>query len=71
MTNLAHVEPLTTPEHALVYGDGQLAYEPPAEIEDNLDRAVEWTIAVAIATPVIAAYGGIAYGLYLAAGAVL
>ena len=71
MTNLAHVEPLTTSEHALAYGDGQLAYEPPAEIEDNLGRAAEWTIAVAIATPVIAAYGGIAYGLYRAAGAVL
>jgi hypothetical protein len=71
MTNLAHSEPLTTFEHALVYGDGQLAYEPPAETEDDLDRAVDWTIAFAIATPVIAAYGGIAYGLYLAAGAVL
>ena len=65
MTDLAQGESLVAPEHALVYGDGQHAYEPPAELEDNLDRATHWTIAVAIFTPVLAAYGAIAYGAYL------
>ena len=68
---LAYSEPLITPERRPAYGDGHLAYEPPVEFEDELDQGrTHWTLAFAIFTPVAAAYGAIAYGLYLAAVAI-
>jgi len=71
MTDLAHGEPLIAPERRLMYGDAQLAYEPPAVLEGHLDGRTKWTIALAIFAPVVAAYGAIAYGLYQAADAIL
>jgi hypothetical protein len=52
------------------YGEGQLSYEPPLELEEHLDRSSHATLAVAIFAPVIATYGAAAYGFYLAAHAI-
>ena len=52
---LAYSEPLITPERPPAYGDGHLAYEPPVEIEDELDEGrTHWTLAFATFTPVAA-----------------
>ena len=67
---LAYSEPLIAPERQPAYGEGQLAYEPSVEDEGQLDRRTQSTLALAIFTPVAAAYGAIAYGLYLAADAI-
>jgi hypothetical protein len=67
---LAYSEPRISPERPPAYGDGQLAYEPPVEVEGQLDRRTQRTLALAIFMPVVAAYGAIAYGLYLGAHAV-
>jgi len=55
---------------------GEVAAQPaPAEPEPEtqtagpLDRRTEGILALAIVTPVVAAYSAIAYGLYLAANA--
>ena len=63
---LAYSERRITP----AYGDGQLTYEAPGEVEEQLDGLTHWTLALAIFTPVATAYGAIAYGLYLAAAAI-
>ena len=68
---LAYSEPLIAPERPPLYGDGQLAYEPCVEVEEQVDRRHDWTLTLAIFTPVLAAYGAIAYGLYMAAHAVV
>ena len=66
---LASSEPLITPQRTPAYGE-QLAYEPPVEVEEQLAGRTHWTLALAIFTPVVATYGAIAYGLYLAADAI-
>ena len=55
------------------YAEGQPAYgEALPEIEatddaaEHFDRGKDWPLAFAIFTPVLAAYGAIVYGLYLA-----
>ena len=53
-----------------VYGDGRLAYEAPDKVEEHLDGTSHIVLALGIFTPVIAAYGAAAYGLYLAAQAI-
>ena len=53
------------------YGEGQLSYVPPPKVEEHLDRRSHTALAVAIFAPVVAAYGVAAYGLYLAASAIL
>ena len=68
---LAYSEPLITPERPPAYGDGQLAYEPGVEVEGQLDGRTQWTLALLIFTPAVATYGAIAYGLYVAADAIL
>ena len=56
---------------------GEVASPPaPAEPEKEtsagpLDRRTEALLALAVVTPVLATYGAIAYGLYLAANAML
>ena len=67
----AYGEPLTAPERPPLYGDGQLAYEHPVEVDEQVDRRHDWTLTVAIFTPVAAAYGAIAYALYVGAHAIL
>jgi hypothetical protein len=52
------------------YGDGRLAYEPPAKGEEHLDRERHAALAVAIFGPVAVAYAATAYGFYLAADAI-
>ena len=44
--------------------------EPEKETAGPLDPRTEAVLAFAIVTPVMAAYGAIAYGLYLAADAI-
>ena len=68
---LAYSEPLVAPQRTPAYGEGQLGYEEPsAEVEEQLGRRVHLSLALAIFAPVVAAYGAIGYGLYLAAGAI-
>ena len=45
--------------------------EPEKEAAGPLDRRTEALLALAVVTPVLATYGAIAYGLYLAANAML
>jgi hypothetical protein len=66
---LAHSEPLVARERRPAYGEGQFAYERPAG-EEQFDRGTDRALALVIFTPVAAAYGAIAYGLYLAAEAI-
>lgn len=69
---LAYGEPLVAAERPPLYGDGQLAYErPPVDVEAQVDRGHDWTLTLVIFMPVLAAYGAIAYGLYVAAHAIL
>jgi hypothetical protein len=63
---LAYSERRITP----AYGDGQLAYEAPGEVEEQLDGLTHGSLALAIFIPVAAAYGALAYGLYLASDAI-
>ena len=67
MTDLAHGEQLSASAGRPAYGDGQLTYEPKAEVEECLDGRTHLVLAVAIFTPVVAAYGALAYGLYYVA----
>ena len=65
-------------EEALpAYAEGQPAYgealpvgEAADEPPESFDRGKDWPLAFAVLTPVIAAYGAIACGLYLAAAAI-
>jgi len=66
---LAYSERLIAPARGPAYGEGQLAHEPPAKVVETLERRTHWVIALAIFTPVAAAYGAILYGFYIAAGA--
>jgi hypothetical protein len=52
------------------YGDGRLTHELREKVEDDLGGAEHWRLAVAIFTPVVAAYGGVGSGLYLAANSI-
>jgi hypothetical protein len=52
-------------------GSPPVPAEPEKETAGPLDRRTEGILAFAIVTPIIAAYGAIAYGLYVAADAIL
>lgn len=63
---------LPAPRRRPQYGDVHLSDEPSGGAEAHrLGRGTHWTLAVAIFTPVLAAYGSIAYGLYLTAEGLL
>jgi hypothetical protein len=64
-----HASPTTRTQPT--YGEGRLSYEPPPKVQEQLGRRSHMALAVAIFAPVVAAYGVAAYGLYLAANAVL
>jgi len=60
------------PQRRPQYGEVHLPREPHDDAEKQpLDRQTHLTMALAIFTPVAAAYGAIAFGLYHAAEAVL
>lgn len=50
------------------YGDGQLAYAPPAKADEHLQRVTHLSLALAIFVPVVVAYVGAAYGIYRVVG---
>lgn len=52
------------------YGDARLSSEASPKVEDDLDRRTHIMLALAVFTPVAAAYGAVAYGVYLAAEAI-
>ena len=60
------------------YAEGQPAYgEAPTDVEaaddvpEVFDRGKDWPLAFAVFAPVLAAYGAIGYGVYVAASAML
>jgi hypothetical protein len=53
------------------YGDGRFNHETPPTGEEHLDGGTEFALAFAIFAPVTAAYGAIAFGLYLAVNALI
>jgi hypothetical protein len=53
------------------YGEAVTVIEAADEVAERFDRGKDWPLAFAIFTPVIAAYGAIAYGLYVVANALL
>ena len=68
---------LTYEETLPAYAEGLPAYGealPVADVADDVpesfDRGKDWPLAFAVFTPVVVAYGAIAYGLYLAADAI-
>jgi hypothetical protein len=73
--DIAYQEQLPVPRrHGPAYGEvaaPPAPAEPKQETEGPLDRRTEALFALAIVTPVMAAYGAIAYGLYVAAEAIL
>jgi hypothetical protein len=72
--DIAYQEQLPVPRRrGPAYGEVEsppASAEPEKETARPLDRGSEAILAVAIVTPVMAAYGAIACGLYLAAAAV-
>ena len=44
--------------------------EAADDVPERFDRGKDYPLALAIFTPVVAAYGAIAYGLYLSAAAI-
>ena len=48
------------------YGEALPAVEEIDDVAEHFDRGKDWPLAFAIFTPVLAAYGAIVYGLYLA-----
>jgi hypothetical protein len=53
------------------YGEGRLAYEPSAKVEEALESGRHAALALAIFCPAAAAYAAMAYALYLAVNAII
>ena len=53
------------------YGDALPVVEAADDVPERFDRGKDWPLAFAVFTPVMAAYGAAAYGLYVAASALL
>jgi hypothetical protein len=74
--DIAYQEGSPAPRRRARPAYGELASPPPAPAEPEketagpLDRRFEGILALLIVTPVLAAYGGIAYGLFLASDAI-
>jgi hypothetical protein len=70
---LAHDEPLPA------YGEPRPAYGEPLaaaveaidDVEERFDHGKDWPLAFALFAPVLAAYGAIGYGVYVAASTLL
>jgi hypothetical protein len=60
----AHAEGLSA------QGETLPASEASAGIRERVDHGKDWPLVFAFFTPVVAAYGGIAFGLYKATGAI-
>lgn len=56
--------------HQPAYGDGRLAHDEPATIDEHMDRPLHATFAVSIFVPVLAAYLALGYGVYRAVTAI-
>ena len=68
---LTHDETLPAYAEGLpAYGEALPVVEAADERPESFDRGKDWQLAFAVFAPVVAAYGAIAYGLYLAADAV-
>ena len=72
-----HSGGLTYEETLPAYAEGLSAYgealpvaDAAEDVPERFDRGQDWSLAFAIFTPVAAADGAIAYGLYLAADAI-
>jgi hypothetical protein len=74
--DIAYQEGLPVPRHRARPAYGEVASPPPAAAEPEnetpelLNRRMEGILALLIVTPVLAAYGGIAYAFYLASDAI-
>lgn len=71
-------EGLAYEETLPAYADGRPAYGEALPVSDaaqdaseRLDRGKDWPLVIAFVTALVAAYGAIAYGLYVAANALL
>ena len=56
-------------EDLRTYGEALPVADDVEDAPERLERGRDWSLAFAIFTPVVAAYGAIAYGLYLASSA--
>ena len=70
-------EGLAYEETLPAYAEGRPAYDEALPVVDaandgdeRLDRGKDYPLAFVIFTPVVAAYGSIGYGMYLAADAI-
>ena len=68
---------LTYEEMLPAYAEGMPAYgealpvaDVAEDVPESFDRGKDYPLAFVIFTPVVVAYGAIAYGLYLAAAAI-
>lgn len=52
------------------YGEALGEVEAVEDVAERLDRGKDYPLAFVIFTPVVAAYGAIGYGLYLAANTI-
>ena len=52
------------------YGEALPVADAAENVPESFDRGKDWSLAFAIFTPVAAADGAIAYGLYLTAAAI-
>ena len=53
------------------YGEALPVADAADDVPESFDRGKDYPLAFVIFTPVVAAYGAIAYGVYLAADAIL
>ena len=68
---LTHDETLPAYAEGLpAYGEALPVVEAAGDVPESFDRGKDWPLAFVILAPVVAAYGAIAYGLYLAAAAI-
>ena len=69
---LAYEETLPAYAEGLAaYGEALPVADAAADVPESFDRGKDWPLAFVIFTPVVAAYGAVAYGLYVAASTLL